>query len=262
MIQSGSNLGFASAVNVAAAQAPDGFLLLLNPDTVVLPGSLRVLLDFALAHPEYRLYGGRTLRPDGGLDPVPAGKPTLWSLICYASGLSTAFKGSAWFDPESLGGWQRDTVRTVPVVTGCLLLIHRRDFVAIGGMDERYFLYGEDAAFSHQAWSNGLTPVIVPEAVIVHDNGGSTGGGGTKMCMVMAGKATYLASIWPRRKAHAGIRLLQVGALLRSLLELAVRRRGGMWTEVWRRRRDWRIGYPGARDSLFGGAVRQEKISR
>jgi GT2 family glycosyltransferase len=180
----------------------------------------------------------------------------MWSLLCYATGVSTAFKGSAWLDPESLGGWQRDSVRTVPVVTGCLLLIGRRDFLEIGGMDEKYFLYGEDAEFSHRAWSNGLRPVIVPSAVIVHDNGGSTGGGGYKMCMVMAGKATYLDSTWRPSMARVGILLLQAGALLRSSLESASRRPDGMWTEVWRRRRDWRSGYPTARELLFGQSRR------
>ena len=218
LIVAAENLGFAKAVNVAAGQAEPGYLVLLNPDTIVLPGSLEALLEFALQYPEYRLYGGRTLRSDGSLDPSSCwGSPSMWSLTCYATGLSTAFKKSRIFDPESLGGWQRNTVRTVPVITGCLLLISVRDFQLLGGMDELFFLYGEDAEFSLRARSNGLRPVIVPDAVIIHDSGGSTGGGGTKMCMVMAGKATYLQVAWPKRRAWVGIALLQAGSLLRTV---------------------------------------------
>jgi len=251
LLVAAQNLGFAKAVNVAAGQADPGYLLLLNPDTIVLPGSLEALLEFALRHPQYRLYGGRTLRSDGSLDPSSCwGSPSLWSLTCYATGLSTAFKKSAVFDPESLGRWPRNTVRTVPVITGCLLLISVQDFQSLGGMDERFFLYGEDAEFSLRARSSGLRPVIVPDAVIIHDSGGSTGGGGPKMCLVMAGKATYLLVTWSKCRAAVGIVLLQAGSLLRSTIERA-RRRPGMWTEVWRRRGDWKSGYPAALERLF-----------
>ncbi|WP_219995803.1 hypothetical protein, partial [Schumannella sp. 10F1B-5-1] len=104
-------------------------ILLLNPDTLVRRGSIAALVAFADEHPEYRVYGGRTLRPDGGLDPSSCwGEPTAWSLICFATGLSTVFHRTRLFDPESLGRWQRDTVREVPVITGCLLLISRADW--------------------------------------------------------------------------------------------------------------------------------------
>jgi len=253
LVVAAENLGFAKAVNVAAGEAEPGYLVLLNPDTIVLPGSLEALLEFALAHPAYRVYGGRTLRSDGSLDPSSCwGSPSLWSLTCFATGLSTAFKGSRVFDPETLGRWQRNSVRPVPVITGCLLLISVDDFRSLGGMDERFFLYGEDAEFSLRARSRGMRPVIVPDAVIIHDSGGSTGGGGIKMCMVMAGKATYLQVTWSKHRAAVGVALLQAGSLLRSTIERA-RHRPGMWTEVWRRRRDWRSGYPEALETLFSG---------
>jgi GT2 family glycosyltransferase len=116
VVRSGGNLGFATAVNLGARLSSADYLLLLNPDTIVLPGALAALLGFARAHPEHGLYGGRTFREDGELDPSSCwGAPTLWSLTCFALGLSTAFAGSPVFDPESLGRWQRDTVREVPV---------------------------------------------------------------------------------------------------------------------------------------------------
>ncbi len=137
LIRSAENLGFGPAVNLAARSAAQGPLILLNPDTTVLPGSLGTLIDFAHEHPEHRLYGGRTLRPDQTLDPSSCwGDPSLWSLFCWAAGLSSVFRRSPIFDPESLGHWNRDTVREVPIVTGCLLLISKRDFELLGGFDE------------------------------------------------------------------------------------------------------------------------------
>ena len=253
VIRSGGNLGFARAVNLGVAASEAEWVLLLNPDTVVLPGALAALLEFASLHPEHGVYGGRTLREDGSTDPSSCwGAPSLWSLFCFATGLSTAFPHSRAFDPESLGRWNRDTVREVPIVTGCLLLVRRADFDRIGGMDERFFLYGEDAEFSIRAARYGLRPVIVPEATIIHAVGASTGARGPKMNMVMAGKVTMLRTSWPNGRAWVGIWMLLAGVRLRSVLEAAARRDDRMWSHVWASRARWLPGYPVAERTLFG----------
>lgn len=248
VIDAGANLGFAAGVNLGVARSTAPLVVLLNPDTEVLPGAIDALATFAVARPEHGLYGGRTLRPDGTTDPSSCwGDMTLWSLTSFALGLTTVFKRSRIFDPESLGDWQRDTVREVPIITGCLLLTTRTAWNRLGGMDERFFLYGEDADFSRRARDLGLRPVVVPGATIVHAVGGSTASSGRKMCMVMAGKATVLRTAWSPVPRAIGIALLQLGALMR--------RRNPTWAEVWRRRRDWRGGYPAAKASLFGTAT-------
>ncbi|WP_150308255.1 glycosyltransferase family 2 protein [Planctomonas psychrotolerans] len=254
VIDSGGNLGFARAVNLGARALDTDYVLLLNPDTLMLPGSLRALLGFALEHPEYGVYGGRTLAPDGSLDPHSCwGAPTLWSTFCFGTGLSTFFKDSAVFDPESLGTWQRDTVREVDIVTGCLLLMTREDFLTVGGMDERYFLYGEDAEFSMRCSARGYRPVLVPEAVIVHENGGSsTSSDGSKMSMVLAGKVTLFRTLWSPPRATIAVALLHAGVLLRALLERATRRGARPWAGVWAKRARWSPGYPKAEALLFG----------
>jgi len=244
VVDAGGNVGFAAGVNLGARCSGAPWILLLNPDTEALPGAVDALVGFAQTHPEYGLYGGRTLRTDGSTDPSSCWGPmTTWSLFTFATGLSTIFKRSPLFDPESLGRWERDTVREVPIITGCLLLISRENWQRLGGMDERFFLYGEDADFSRRARDLGLRPVIVPDAVIIHTVGGSTSSSGLKMSMVMAGKATLLHTAWPPVRRTVGVALLQLGALLRS--------RSATWRTVWRRRRDWRAGYPAAKTALF-----------
>lgn len=253
VVDAGENLGFAAGVNRGVAHSTAPWVLLLNPDTVVLEGAIDALLAYARTHPEHRVYGGRTLRPDGSTDPSSCwGAMTLWSLTCFATGLSTAFKRSRIFDPESLGSWERDSVREVPIITGCLLLIGREDWDLLGGMDEAYFLYGEDADFSVRARERGMRPVIVPAATIVHAVGGSTASSGRKMSMVMAGKATVLRRRWHPTAAAIGIALLQAGSAVRALPAGARGRRGTTWQVVWGHRRAWRTGYPASRPALFG----------
>ncbi len=253
LVDAGENLGFARGVNRGVAASDADYVLLLNPDATVFPGSLEALIAFAEAHPRHGVYGGRTVRADGTVDPSSCwGAPTLWSLTCFALGLTTAFRHSPIFDPESLGRWPRDTVREVPVITGCLLLARRADWDRIGGMDERFFLYGEDAEFSARAQRRGFAPVIVPQAVIQHDVGGSTSSSGRKMGMVMAGKVTYLALTWRPLPALAGTLLLQAGAGVRAALERVTGSARRTWRDVWRNRRAWRRGYPAAERTLFG----------
>lgn len=256
VIESGSNLGFARAVNLGADHSGEDYLLLLNPDALLLPGSLCALTGFAETHPQYGIYGGRIVDEDGVTDPGSCwGAPTLWSLACFATGVSTAFPRSKVFNPESLGRWQRDSVREVPVITGCLLLMRRADFLAVGGMDQRYFLYSEDVEFCLRAKALGFSSVVVPDAVIRHEGGAaSRDNGGSKMCMVMAGKTTMLRATWRPAAARLGVQLLKSGAGLRAALERLAGRKRGMWTEVWQRRAAWEYGYPHAHKVLFGAA--------
>ncbi len=261
VVDTGENLGFAGGVNVGAYHANGKYLLLLNPDMVALPGSVKALLDFAETHPEYGLYGGRTVAADGTLEPSSCwAAPTLWSLLMFATTLSTAFRKSPIFDPESMGTWQRDTVREVEIVTGCLLLVRRALFYEVGRMDEDYFLYGEDAEFSLRMRALGHRAVIVPAAEMVHEVGGSSVSG-NKGCMVMAGKVTMLRKLWSPTRAAIGTRLLLAGTASRAFLE-KVLRRSGPWRTVWQRRRDWWIGYPGARATVFGLPVEREGAAR
>ncbi|MDH5453308.1 MAG: glycosyltransferase family 2 protein, partial [Paracoccaceae bacterium] len=123
LIRSSENLGFARANNLVAEKADTEWLLLLNPDTEVHAGAVDRLVAFAQAHPKAGIYGGRTVFPDGSLNMASCWmRITPWSTVCSAFGLSAIFPNSAIFNPEAIGGWQRDTVRDVDIVVGCFFL--------------------------------------------------------------------------------------------------------------------------------------------
>lgn len=251
LVASPENLGFAAGVNRAAAEASAEYLLLLNPDTLVHDGAVANLLDFARSHPEHGVYGGRTLDPDGRVNPGSCwGSPSLWSLFCFATTLSTAFKRSAIFDPESLGGWQRDSVREVDIVTGCLLLVPRTLWEELGGFDTRFFMYGEDADLTMRARALGYRPAITPDAVVTHAIGVSSATREDKLVLLFRGKATLLRKHWTPLRRRLGIRLLAAGAGVRALeasllgrFRAASGRRASFWPGVWRARGEWMKGY-------------------
>jgi len=241
------NIGFGRAVNVAAGEARGDYLLLLNPDTVVHAGMVEELVTFARSLGGPAICGGRTLRPDGLLDPGSCwGAPTLWSLFCFAAMLSTAFKGSRFFDPESLGSWKRDSVRDVDIVTGCLLLAPRALWLELGGFDTRFFMYGEDADLSLRAAAAGVRRVITPRAVVTHEVGVSSETRPDKLLLLFRGKVTLLRKHWGPLRSRIGVALVAAGVGLRAAEARVFGRGGGEasgWPAVWRARREWLPGY-------------------
>ena len=242
------NLGFARACNIGAARARGRDLLLLNPDTVVLDGALHRLAAFARAHPDAGICGGRTLAPDGSVDPSSClGAPSPWSLTCYALGLSTVFKRSRLFNPEWLGRWDRSSVRHVDVVTGCLLLLPKRLWDELGGFDDRFFMYGEDVDLCLRAAALGYWPTITPEATVVHRVGSSSPSTSAKKQMVLTGKVTVITKHWAPLPARFGRWMLLLGVGLRAAGATVQRRSGrgrpSPWPELWRARREWLSGW-------------------
>jgi GT2 family glycosyltransferase len=237
------NVGFAAGCNLGARAAQGEYVLMLNPDTELVGDTLSALLRYARRHPDAGLIGGRTLNPAGELDPGSCwGAQSLWSLVCFASGLSTLFRGSRLFNPESLGGWSRDSAREVDIVTGCLCMAPRTVWDELGGFDETFFMYGEDADLAARARKAGYRPAITPDAVIVHHVGQSSLSV-EKREMTLRCRVALVRKHWSPPRARAGIVLLQTGTGLRALGASIARSSGSTWPAVWRRRREWRGGY-------------------
>lgn len=242
------NVGFALGNNLLAREARGRHLLLLNPDTIVLDGALQRLHAFADAHPGHGLYGGRTVTPDGALDPTSCfGATTVGSLALFATGLSTAFPRSPRLNPEGLGGWDRDTVREVGWLTGCLLLVPRALWHQLDGFDLRFWMYGEDQDLSLRARAAGARPVHVPGSTVVHLGGASSSSSGGKLVLIHRAKATILRRHLPPGRARVARALLLAGVALRAAgaraSTLLGRPHAAAWAQVWRERAAWRDGY-------------------
>ncbi len=239
-----TNTGFAAACNVGVAAASGTHVLLLNPDTEMRSGCIEALLDCLNRHPDAGIIGGRTVHEDGTLDPHSCwAQPSLWSLVCFATGLSAVFPSTRAFDPESLGSWGRDTEREVGVVTGCLLLCPRTVWDRIGGMPEVYFVYGEDVEFSYRARELGYRPRITPDAEIVHVRGAASSDSSAKWEMMLRGKVSFMRRNWSGWRARFGVALLLFGAGLRAAAVRAHIPVAGPWRQNWSKRRLWIGGW-------------------
>ncbi len=252
LVRSTENIGFAAANNLAAQRAQGQWLLLLNPDTVVLDGAIEKLLVFAKSKPQAGICGGRTVFADGSLNIASCWRAmTPWSLFCSAIGLTAAFPRSNWFDPEAFGDWQRDTAREVDIVVGCFLMVPAKLWNELGGFDLKYWMYGEEADLCLRARRLGYRPMITPEAEIIHYVGAASGSSSRKTPLVAKAKATLIRDHWPVGTRWWGLGMLWCWVALRRTLTVVLaalrpsRFQGPAetWRIVWQQRRDWLAGY-------------------
>lgn len=243
-----TNLGFAAANNLVAETADTPFILLLNPDTIVLDHAIDRLVAFAHANPDAGIWGGRTLYADRSLNPTSCWRrQTPWSLFCRAAGLAAACPRSSLFDPEGIGGWSRDSVREVDIVTGCFLLIRTELWHKLRGFDPAFFMYGEEADLCLRARAHGARPVVTPDATIVHYGGASERVRADKIVRVLDAKCRLIRRHWPTWQTPFGIAMMRLWTWRNAVCHRVLARLGrgssaqaaDEWTEVFQRRREW-----------------------
>jgi GT2 family glycosyltransferase len=243
------NHGFAKANNMAVARTRGEYVLLLNPDTVVLNGAIDRLLDFARRVPEAGIWGGRTLSGDGSVNPTNCWRRmTLWGLASQVLGLSSMFRRSALFNSEGYGGWLRSSEREVDIVAGCFLLIRRDFWDELGGFDQSYTMYGEEADLCLRAQVKGARPRITPEAEIVHYGSASQAVRSDMIARILRAKLLLIRRHFVGWQRPAGLMLLRLWPLSRYLATHALGRRmdAQTWGEIWHRRAEWWDGWPEA----------------
>ncbi|MEQ1718647.1 MAG: glycosyltransferase family 2 protein [Hyphomicrobium sp.] len=253
LIRLNENIGFARANTLAARRARGRYILLINPDTVVLDCAIDKLLAFARTHPRARIWGGRTLYPDGRLNPSSCWKRmTVWNLFCRAAGLTGILSRFETFNGEAYGRWARHHVREVDIVSGCFFLIERELWQGLRGFDPVFFMYGEEADLCLRARAFSARPLVTPAATIIHYGGASETARAGKMVRLLAAKATLIDRHWQPSLAPIGRALLAAWPLTRVLATTAVALLTGSasahkaseeWREIWARRREWRTGY-------------------
>lgn len=248
LIRSPKNLGFAQGNNVAVMQSTGEWILLLNPDTIILDGAILKVIAFAQRHPEASIVGGRTFFADLSLNYNSChDRPTPWSLFCMGFGLSSLFRRSRLFSPESLGSWQRDSVREVDVVTGCFLLLKKSLWNMLNGFDPAFFMYGEETDLCLRARQQGHRCFICPDARLIHYGGASEKTREDKMIKIFRAKHLLFQRHWHPRWITFGLRMLDIWALSRMIVFRILSNVSphfkdsySAWHGIWKRRSEYR----------------------
>ena len=175
LIANTTNVGFAKANNQALALASGKYLLLLNPDTIVQEDTFRTLIDFFEANEDVGMAGCKILNPDGSLQlACRRSFPSPWVAFTKVSGLSSIFSGSKIFGKYNLTYLSPDESTEVDAISGSCMMIRRTAYEQIGGLDESFFMYGEDLDWCYRVQQAGWKVFYVAETKIIHYKGEST----------------------------------------------------------------------------------------
>jgi len=169
------NRGFAAANNQAIELSHGEYVLFLNPDTILHPNSLDILIRFIDSNEDVGACGPKLLNADGSIQD---------SVRCFPSFRGalhrhTAFKFLGIFKYEYkkwvMNDYSYDIQRDVDQVMGAALMVRRLVTEQVGVMDERFFMYYEEVDLCYRIKQAGWRIVHIPEAVITHIGGGSSG---------------------------------------------------------------------------------------
>ncbi len=175
LIASGENLGFAKANNIALRRAQGEFILLINPDTLVQEDTLRTMVSFMREHPEVGLAGCKILNPDGTLQlACRRSYPTPWVAFTKIVGLSSMFPSSQLLGRYNLTYLNENASYSVDAVSGSFMMVRRDVVDKVGGLDEAFFMYGEDLDWCYRIREAGWMIWYVHETQIIHYKGEST----------------------------------------------------------------------------------------
>jgi hypothetical protein len=175
LIANGRNQGFAAACNQGLRIATGKYPVLLNPDTVAGPGSLKILFDFMESHPRAGIAGPKVLGFDGAVQPTCRAIPGYFNILFARKSPITRWwpgnPGSSRYMLRDLSG---NEPRRVPALGGVCLLLRREMLERVGLLDERYFMYLEDIDLSLNAGLAGWEVWYQPLSVIRHHWGKSS----------------------------------------------------------------------------------------
>lgn len=177
-----ANPGYGGAVNAAVRRLPDGveWVLIANPDLILDPGALDVLVATGRADDGIGSVGPLIRNPDGSTYPSARSVPSLRTGVGHAL-FSHVWPSNPWTRRYRAELAPADERRDAGWLSGSCVLVRRRAFDEIGGFDEGYFMYFEDVDLGYRLGRRGYRNVYEPSASAVHIGGQSTGGESARM---------------------------------------------------------------------------------
>ncbi len=167
VVRNVSNQGVARARNqgVGVSRAP--YILFLDSDTEMTPGSLATMVEFLEAHPGVAVVGPMLTYPDGRLQYSSRKFPTVPGKLLRLLPLAWRRAVPLAVD-EEMHSLDRSRPQQVDYVIGACQLIRRTVMDSLGGLDERMFYGPEDVDFCLRAWRAGWEVCYIPAAIVVH----------------------------------------------------------------------------------------------
>jgi GT2 family glycosyltransferase len=171
LIRNQRRLRFCANHNQVLRQARGRYLLILNEDTTIPPGSFDDLVAFLDRHPDVGAAGMTVLNPDGTLQYSYARFPSLRSSLMLALSLNRLLHGGLYpFYPQPEDGQPRE----VDWTNGACLAVRKAAMDEVGLMDEEFLIYAEETDWCYRFHKAGWKVYYLPQVSIVHYQGQAT----------------------------------------------------------------------------------------
>lgn len=168
VIANNTNRGFAAANNQGIIVAQGQYLLLLNPDTLVYPGSLDTLIEFMENNPNVGICGPKLLNGDGTIQPSVRHLPTFRSALYRNTILRTFGVFRKHYQKYVMSDFTYDRQTDVDHVKGAAMMTRWPAIEQLGGMDEQFFMCYEEFDLCLRMKQAGWRVVFLPDATITH----------------------------------------------------------------------------------------------
>jgi GT2 family glycosyltransferase len=175
IVANGANIGYGPGNNAGFNVAIGEYVLILNPDTLICPGALNKLVEYADRHPEAAGFGCRAKYPNGVLQDPAQPTPTVRGQLLAALYLRWLGRFSSHLIADTYAGWDRRSEREIGYQAGMIMLVRRSVLKSVGGFDERFFHQFEDADLGYRIWQTGSSILYCPDAEIIHIGGANRG---------------------------------------------------------------------------------------
>lgn len=164
------NVGLSRAFNHAWRELADGDVFLVNPDVTATTAGLLRLRDALVALPHAALVGPRLVYPDGSTQQSARSFPSLWNGLARRTALGRTPWGQRALNKHLVSPYPDKSLwMSVDWLLGAAMLIRRDALEDLGGFDENYFLYCEDADFCARAWQGGYQVVYCTNVTFQHE---------------------------------------------------------------------------------------------
>lgn len=209
LLQAQSNLGWAGGNNFGIRSCEGRYVLLLNSDTIVLPGAIEQCISFLDAHPEAGAVGGNLINKDFSHQASYCSFPNLLEEFLALTKLGILIRKSY---PA-----HKPVKRIVEVdwIPGAFLMLRHQALMEVGGLDEAFFMYSDETDLQYRLHQAGWKVYYLPEVNTIH-LGGQSSTSWRRRRLVYRGRLLFAQKHYPGYYTF----ILRVWFILASSLKL------------------------------------------
>lgn len=170
------NLGFAAGTNQGIRRSCSKYILLLNPDTIVLDRFFGPIIDYMESYPDVGIAGPKILNSDGKVQGSARAFPNILTALYGRTSPLTRYFPNNRVSRSNIITIENDgkAPQLVDWLSGASMIVRRQAIEEVGLLDERFFMYWEDADWCKRMWENNWKVVYYPKVSVVHRVGASS----------------------------------------------------------------------------------------